>query len=52
MIWIGLIWLKIGSNGGLLWSRSERKAFMKRVSWLAVSQVYQQFPKEAFVNIA
>jgi len=32
MIWTALIWLKIGSNGGLLRSRSELNAFMKRTS--------------------
>ena len=43
MIWTGVIWLEIGSNGRLLWPRSELKAFIKSVSWLAVSQVSHLF---------
>jgi hypothetical protein len=43
-VWIGLIWLRIGTSGGLLWTRQWTSGFHKMLgsSWVAVQLAASQ----------
>jgi hypothetical protein len=51
MVWIGLVWLRIGTSGGLLWTRKCTFGFHKMLgsSWVAAQLAA---PQEGFSSVS